>query len=98
MTDPPRYSIRLSAEADGELRSLRAHIRARILGAIETHLRFDPASARGKKKVIVLSDGEEIWQLRVGDHRVFYDVDAEERLVVIKQVRLKGRRTTEEIR
>jgi hypothetical protein len=38
-----------------------------------------------------------VWQLRVGDHRVFYDVAAEARLVVVRAVRRKGRSTTEEI-
>jgi mRNA-degrading endonuclease RelE of RelBE toxin-antitoxin system len=38
-----------------------------------------------------------VWQLRVGDHRVLYDVAAEARLVVVRAVRRKGRSTTEEI-
>ncbi len=38
-----------------------------------------------------------VWQLRVGDFRVFYDVDTRSRRVVVRAVRRKGRKTTEEI-
>ena len=38
-----------------------------------------------------------VWQLRVGDLRVFYDVDAERREVVVRAVRRKGGRNTKEI-
>ncbi len=39
-----------------------------------------------------------IWQLRVGDYRVFYDVDETENRVFIRAVRRKPpHRTTEEI-
>jgi mRNA-degrading endonuclease RelE of RelBE toxin-antitoxin system len=98
MTSRARHAIRLAPEAERDLRALRAHVRARILHAIEVHLRVNPDVEGGKKKLIVLADGEEIWQLRVGDHRVFYDVDSSDRLVIVKDVRQKGRRTTEEIR
>jgi mRNA-degrading endonuclease RelE of RelBE toxin-antitoxin system len=37
------------------------------------------------------------WQLRVGDFRVFYDVDVEQKAVIVRAVRRKGTRTTEEI-
>jgi len=51
----------------------------------------------GKKKLLELGDGESIRQLRVGDYRVFYDVDEEESLVIVRHVRRKGTRTTGEI-
>ncbi|MCI0572751.1 MAG: type II toxin-antitoxin system RelE/ParE family toxin [Myxococcaceae bacterium] len=38
-----------------------------------------------------------IWQLRVGDWRVLYDVDKAGRVVVVAAVRQKGRKRTEEI-
>ena len=38
-----------------------------------------------------------VWQLRVGDFRVFYDVDEREREVVVRAVRRKGSKTTQEI-
>lgn len=39
-----------------------------------------------------------VWELRVGDHRVFYDVAEEEEAVYVRAVRHKPpHRTTEEI-
>jgi mRNA-degrading endonuclease RelE of RelBE toxin-antitoxin system len=37
-----------------------------------------------------------VWQLRVGDWRVFYDVDEDAKSVVVRAVRKKGRKLTEE--
>ena len=34
-------------------------------------------------------------RLRVDDYRVFYDVDGEGSIVIVRAVRLEGRRTTE---
>ena len=41
---------------------------------------------------------EPIWQLRIGEHRVFYDVDDEEQTVTIRAIRHKPpHKRTEEI-
>jgi len=48
-------------------------------------------------KRLDLGGGDFIWQLRVGDYRVFYDVNDEERLVIIRHVQRKGQKTTGEI-
>lgn len=38
-----------------------------------------------------------VWQLRVGEYRVLYDVLDDEDLVVVRAVRRKGKKTKEEI-
>jgi len=38
-----------------------------------------------------------VWELRVGDYRVFYDVDVERAVVIVQAVCRKGRKTTKEI-
>jgi mRNA-degrading endonuclease RelE of RelBE toxin-antitoxin system len=38
-----------------------------------------------------------VWQLRVGDLRVFYDVDESTRVVIVRAVRRKEIKRTEEI-
>jgi len=39
-----------------------------------------------------------IWELRVGEYRVFYDVQEQARLVTVRAIRLKSpHKTTEEI-
>lgn len=91
------YAVSYQREAAAELKALRAFDRVRILDAIARNLREAPTSARGKKKRLDLGGGDFIWQLRVGDHRVFYDVVEEERLVIVRHVRRKGPRTTGEI-
>ena len=37
-----------------------------------------------------------VWQLRVGHWRVFYDVDEDVKSVIVRAVRKKGRKLTEE--
>lgn len=91
------YAISYQPQAIAELNELRAFDRVRVLDAVEKSLREVPTSARAKRKRIDLGGGDFIWQLRVGDHRVFYDVFEEERLIVVRYVRLKGRKTTGEI-
>ena len=84
-------------EAVAELKKLRAFVRMRVLDGIAKALRDKPASASAKKKRLDLGGGELIWQLRVGDQRIFYDVLEEERRVIVRHVRHKGRKTTGEI-
>ncbi|MBN1612341.1 MAG: hypothetical protein JW940_37265 [Polyangiaceae bacterium] len=38
-----------------------------------------------------------VWQLRVADFRVFYDVDEQQRTVTVRAVRRKGIKATKEI-
>jgi len=38
-----------------------------------------------------------VWQLRVGDFRVFYDVDEQQQEVIVRAIRRKGSKTTKEI-
>lgn len=96
------FSIRFAQDALGDLEALAAHVRVRILHAIERELSGRPLTpSRNRKELIGLAPPwahvRPVWELRVGDHRVFYDVDAEEGMVVVRAVRLKGRRTTGEI-
>jgi mRNA-degrading endonuclease RelE of RelBE toxin-antitoxin system len=38
-----------------------------------------------------------VWELKVGEYRVFYDVDEGRALVIVQAVRRKGRKRTGEI-
>lgn len=96
------FSIRFARGAAGDLETLDAHSRARIVRAIAERLRSQPTiPTRHRKELIGLVPPWEhvrpVWELRVGDHRVFYDVDADERTVIVRAIRHKGRRTTAEI-
>ena len=91
------YAVRYQPEAVSELYAVRAFERVRLLDAIARDLMQAPTASRGRKKRLDLGGGSFIWQLRVGDYRVFYDVDERERTIIVRHVRRKGRRTTGEI-
>jgi len=91
------FRVEHHPEAAAELNRLRAFDRVRVLDAIARHLMVAPATMGGSKKQLDLGGGDIIHQLRVGEYRVFYDVDEGERQVVVRHVRRKGQRTTGEI-
>lgn len=96
------FAIEFVAEALLELQSLRTTDQRRVVDAIETNLGHEPLrTTRRRKRLVGISPPWEqvrpVWQLRVGEFRVFYDVDAQDRLVTIRSVRRKGRHTTKEI-
>jgi mRNA-degrading endonuclease RelE of RelBE toxin-antitoxin system len=97
------YEIEFSRGAGDDLKRLRAHDRSRILDAIEDRLSQTPSRRAGNRKLLenLVPPFEAIspvWELRVGDFRVVYDVDEDNRIVFIRAIRLKPpHRTTEEI-
>ncbi|NJK68345.1 MAG: type II toxin-antitoxin system RelE/ParE family toxin [Microcoleus sp. CSU_2_2] len=97
------YAIEVTDLAVEELRGIRAFDRRPIIEAIHQQLIQEPtAITRNRKRLEPLVPNFEavppIWELRVGDYRVFYDVDEEEKIVYIRAVRHKPPgQTTEEI-
>jgi len=73
-----------------------------FLDEIDQQLRANPAMVTRRRKMLggVIPPWDQVrpvWQLRVGDLRVFYDVDARGKRVTIRAVRRKVRKTTEGI-
>jgi mRNA interferase RelE/StbE len=68
------YEIILAPEAIGDLRRLKANVRAAVRNAIERHLRHEPTklSKSRIKRLRGLSHPQ--YRLRIEDIRVFYDV------------------------
>jgi mRNA interferase RelE/StbE len=65
----------LAPDAVADLRRLPAHVRAEVTAAIEKHLRHAPsASSKSRIKKLKGVDHPQ-YRLRVGEVRVFYDVD-----------------------
>jgi mRNA-degrading endonuclease RelE of RelBE toxin-antitoxin system len=96
------FAIEFAPEALLELQMLRATDQRKVVDAVELQLAHDAAKpARLRKQLVGVSPPWEqvrpVWQLRVGDFRVFYDVDTEAQLVIVRAVRRKGRQTTEDI-
>jgi len=86
-----------------ELAAIRAYDQGRILHAIETQLVEAPIiPTRNRKQLRALVPPFEvvppIWELRVGQYRIFYDVDEEKSKVFVRAIRREPpHRQTEEI-
>ncbi|MEQ8385346.1 type II toxin-antitoxin system RelE family toxin [Coleofasciculus sp. A1-SPW-01] len=97
------YVIEVTDLAVEELRAIRAFDRRPILDAIRQQLTHEPTViTRNRKRLEPLVPRFEtvppIWELRVGEYRVFYDVDEDGKIVYVRAVRRKSPgQTTEEI-
>jgi mRNA interferase RelE/StbE len=68
------FAIVLAPEAVEDLRTIKAHVRAKLRTALETHLRHEPEkTSRSRIKRLRGLRGPQ-YRLRVDDFRVFYDV------------------------
>ncbi len=96
------YAIAYDEAAAEDLTPLRAYDVRRIMEQVDTQLTKNPTAPGRRRKLL---EGlippwdavRPVWQLRVGDFRVFYDVNEERREVIVRAVRRKGRKTTEEM-
>jgi mRNA-degrading endonuclease RelE of RelBE toxin-antitoxin system len=96
------FTIRYEAASEADLRRLRPFERRRVLDQVNNQLKNRPTTPSRRRKLLTAiappwDSVNPVWQLRVGDFRVFYDVDEEVREVVVRAVRRKGTRTTREI-
>ena len=82
---------------------LRAFERRNILDVIEEQLQFEPTRETRHKKILSglippWDHVQPVWQLSIGEYRVFYDVNEEEDMVLVRAIRHKPpHKTTEEI-
>lgn len=97
------YKIRFARDVQKDLVALSAYHRVQVIEAIETQLQDAPTTPTRNRKLLVnlippWTAEPPIWELRVGEYRVFYDVSEAEETVYVRAVRRKPpRRTTEEI-
>jgi mRNA interferase RelE/StbE len=70
-----RFEILLSPEAVEDVKRLRAALRSEVLDALETHLRHEPTKVSRSRIKRLRGVGHPMYRLRVGDARVFYDVN-----------------------
>jgi len=96
------FAILYDEATEQDLRALRVYEVRRILKEVEAQLTKEPTRPTRRKKLL---EGlvrpwvsvRPVWQLRVGDFRVFYDVDEEGQEVIVRAIRRKGTKTTKEI-
>jgi len=97
------YSIQFKELAVDDLQKIRPFYRRQIVDSIEEQLSHEPlAPHRNRKPLAGLVPTWEqvrpVWQLRVGEYRVFYDVDEDVQQIIIQAIRHKPPgKTTEEI-
>jgi mRNA-degrading endonuclease RelE of RelBE toxin-antitoxin system len=97
------YRILFSKDVADDLGHVTAKQRARILNRIEVQLKHEPTRQSRNRKILVglvppWEHVEPIWQLRVGEYRIFYDVDELRSTVIVRALRRKPpHKTTEEI-
>ena len=97
------YEIKFAEDVSKDLEELKAFKRKEILDRIDEELLNEPTRETRNKKI--LADVEPPWpfkeplrELRVGEYRVFYDVDVAESQVVVRAIRHKPpHRSTKEI-
>jgi len=97
------YEIYIRGNTAEELHSFPVFEQRRIVDEIHNQLGHEPTVVtRNRKCLLGLTPAFEhrqpVWELRIGDIRVFYDVDEKTQEVSIRAVRRKGRgQTTEDI-
>lgn len=77
------YKIRWDDEARDDMKQLRFRVFEirQIVNAVDEQLTYEPDRTSKQKKMIRPEESlpfehlEPVWQLRVGEYRVFYDVD-----------------------
>lgn len=85
------YDIRYAENVAGDLRRLRPAQRRQILDRIDAQLTYQPTEETRNRKILVglvppWEHDEPVWQLSIGQFRVFYDVYEAEAIVVIMKV------------
>lgn len=97
------YEIEFAEGVFDDLKRLRAYERTHILDEIDIQLQYEPLKqTRNRKPLFGLTPPWEhvppIWELRIGEWRVFYDIDTSLAVVTVRAIRHKPpNRRTEEI-
>jgi mRNA-degrading endonuclease RelE of RelBE toxin-antitoxin system len=97
------FTMEISRTAERNLNAIRVYERRQIVDAIERGLTSQPSVAsRNRKRLDEAKPPFEhvppLWELRVGEYRVYYDVNEKREIVFIRAVRRKPpHKTTQEV-
>ena len=84
-----KFEVKLVPSADGDLDYFKAHEQKAILDAISKFLEVD-ANVETKRRKRLRPNPVAPWELRIGNLRVYYDIEEEpERVVYILAVGIK---------
>jgi mRNA-degrading endonuclease RelE of RelBE toxin-antitoxin system len=85
------YRIDYSPDAEDHLRGLTAREQRTVLDAVDTQLAYQPTTETRNRK-LMRPNPLANWELRIGDLRVYYDVqDAPEAIVYVRAIGAKLR-------
>ena len=79
------FTVEFTESAVEDLRYFRQYDQSIVVNAVDTQLTTEPLVATRNRKPLHPNNLSQ-WELRVGDFRVFYDVDATASLVTVKAV------------
>lgn len=82
------FELRFTSEAVKDLSYFRKGEQSIIMDCIEADLVYEPMVKIRHRKPLRPNDLS-AWELRIGKYRVFYDVNAEKDLVIVKAVGYK---------
>jgi len=97
------YDIEYSVDVEKDLKKIKKYYRNLIYNAVDEQLPYEPTKQTKNRKILLnlIPPWEAIppvWELKVEDYRVFYDVDEDNKKVYVRAVRLKPPgKLTEEI-
>lgn len=83
-----RFTLQFTDSALTDLTFFRKYEQTLILDQIDVQLRYEPARETRNRKPLEPNDLAE-WELRIGDYRVFYDIDTVTAAVKIKSIGYK---------
>ncbi len=88
------FEIRFAESVEDDLKKIQVYHRNRILDSMEEQLNHEPeTSTRNRKLLENLTPPWQtvapVWELRVGEYRVFYAVSVTESVVYVRVVRRK---------
>jgi mRNA-degrading endonuclease RelE of RelBE toxin-antitoxin system len=97
------YEITYSSSVADDLKALGAPERSYILDEIDIQLIHEPVRETRNRKILVglvppWEHVPPVWELKIREYRVFYDVDERAKVVMVRAIRHKpSHKTTEEI-
>ena len=91
------FEIKFGPAAQQDLRVLRKYDQTAIRDQIQRHLLQQPTRQTGTGIKELVQPAISRFRLRVGEFRVYYDVDLKSQEVHVIRVVEKGRRTTQEV-
>lgn len=94
---PEMFSIDFSERASDAIEELPTFRQRQITDGIATHLTHEPRRESRSRIKRLRQPAISEYRLRVGDYRVFYNVNDGSRVVLVVTVWWKGRRTLGEV-